>query len=422
MTVTKPWLTRRLLLSALFFLILLFFYSAPFSRSLAGWPLGELLVNYQGGFVRRGLLGELVFRASSSLDLAPTKLLRTMFVVLSLLNILIFVSLSSVEGRLLKRITLLFAPALLLFPVYDFVAYGRKDMITTALLGAHAIIAQQTLLHRLSFRSYRALLVGLIAPLLVAQILTHDVQIVFIPFHFIITWQIFQECQEKTQRYIFLPYLPVVAVSFLPIIFSGTKDIAIEVCNSWHALIDQFKYCLVNSQGFEDLDNSGIKALGWNIHKPIGFTRRLLRNHQATNLFIISFLLSVLPYFIFYRVSDLYRKINTPGMRGFGFVVPVSLLAPFALFVVGGWDFGRWIHLITSALFAVTYANPRVVLRRVPFDAVLEEASYKALLPYLLLVGLYISYWYVPHCCEPTSIYGGMFEAFRASYRVLVGG
>jgi len=417
----QRWLTRRSLLSALFFLILLFLYAAPFSRPLAGWPLGELLINYQGGFVRRGLLGELIFHASSTLDLSPIGLLRALFVVLSILNILIFVSLSSVERRLLKRLPLLFAPALLLFPVYDFAAYGRKDMITIALLGVHAIIAQQTLLHRFSLRTYRTLFLSVIIPFLIANILTHDVQIFFIPFHFIITWQVYREYEEKAQRYILPSYLAVVGISLLPIIFSGTKDVAIAVCNSWHELINNFEYCRTDSERFGDLINSGIKALGWSIRKPIGYTHRLLQNGQATKLFLVSLALSVVPYFILYRLSYLYRKPDIKGIKGLGFLLPISLLAPLALFVIGGWDFGRWIHLITSALFAITYANPRLVNVRVPFDAVVEGATRRELLPYLLLAGLYVGAWYVPHCCEPSSIYGGMHEALGTSFRVFFG-
>ena len=418
----SPWLTRRSLLSAFVFLILLFLYAVPFSSPLAGWPLGELLINYQGGFVRRGLLGELIFQASSNFDLSPITLLRALFVILSILNILVFVSLSSVEGRLIKRLPLLFAPALLLFPVYDLAAYGRKDMITTALLGIHALIAQQTLLRRFSPGSYRTLLVAVIIPLLAANVLTHDVQVFFIPFHFIITWQIYQEYGGRARRYILPSYLPVVGVSLLPVIFGGTRDIAIAVCNSWHGLIDSFGYCPAGNESFGDLVNSGIKALGWSIQKPIGHTRTLLQNAQATKLFLVSFVLSVVPFFILYRLSDLYRKSDTKSTRGLGFLLPISLLAPLALFVIGGWDYGRWIHLITAALFAITYANPRLVNVRVPFDAVVEGATRKELLPYSLLAALYVGAWYVPHCCEPSSIYGGMHEALETSFGVFFGG
>jgi hypothetical protein len=167
--------------------------------------------------------------------------------------------------------------------------------------------------------------------------------------------------------------------------------------------------------------NSGIKALGWSIRKPIGYTYRLLQNGQATELFLVSLSLSVLPYFVLYRLSYLFRKSDENSLRGLGFLLPISLLAPLALFVIGGWDFGRWIHLITSALFAITYANPRLVNVRVPFDAVVEGATRKELLPYLLLAGLYVGAWYVPHCCEPSSIHGGMHEALGTSFRLFFG-
>jgi hypothetical protein len=271
--------------------------------------------------------------------------------------------------------------------------------------------------------------VSFIVPLLIASILIHDVQIFLIPFHFVITWQVFQEREEKAQRYTLLPYAPVVAASLLPVIFHGTKDVAIAVCNSWHALIDEFQLCRVNSQTFGHLSYSGIKALGWDMRWPISSSQRVLQNHQAASLFLIAFLLSVLPYLIFYRLSSLYRNVKTRGLRRFWYLAPVSLLTPLALFFIGGWDFGRWIHLITAALFAVTFSNPQLVRCRVPFDEVLDRAKFKELLPYLLLILLYVAYWYVPHCCEPSSIYGGpssiyggLFEAVGASYRLLFGG
>jgi hypothetical protein len=263
--------------------------------------------------------------------------------------------------------------------------------------------------------------VAVLMPLLAANILTHDVQVFFIPFHFIITWQIYQEYGEGAKQYILPSYLTVVGVSLLPVVFSGTRDIAITVCNSWHGLIDGFGLCPAGNDRFGDLVNSGIKALGWNIRKPIGFTRRLLHNGQATTLFLVSLVLSVAPYFVLYRLSYLFRKSDENGIRGLGFLLPISLLAPLALFVIGGWDFGRWIHLITSALFAITYANPRLVNVRVPFDAIEEKATRKELLPYLLLAGVYVGFWYVPHCCEPSSLYGGMREAVGTSFGVFFG-
>ena len=32
------------------------------------WPLTELLINYQGGFVRRGIFGEIVFNTENSVN------------------------------------------------------------------------------------------------------------------------------------------------------------------------------------------------------------------------------------------------------------------------------------------------------------------------------------------------------------------
>lgn len=90
----------------------------------------ELLINYQGGFVRRGLLGELAFRLNSFIP-APYFLIA---VVASVYVAVTFWMVVAVLNRVEVSIALLFlfCPATILFPVYDTDAFGRKDIFILA--------------------------------------------------------------------------------------------------------------------------------------------------------------------------------------------------------------------------------------------------------------------------------------------------
>jgi uncharacterized membrane protein len=60
------------------------------SSEISSWSLTELLVNYQGGFVRRGIFGELVFNTSNPIYYATLfQKLALVFVLIGLILILV---------------------------------------------------------------------------------------------------------------------------------------------------------------------------------------------------------------------------------------------------------------------------------------------------------------------------------------------
>ena len=56
------------------------------SSIITNWSLTELLINYQGGFVRRGIFGEIVFQTSNAIYF--TTLLQKIALVLLLIGLL----------------------------------------------------------------------------------------------------------------------------------------------------------------------------------------------------------------------------------------------------------------------------------------------------------------------------------------------
>jgi hypothetical protein len=392
--------------------LIFFLYLAPFSRDLEGWALGELFINYQGGFVRRGLPGELVYQFSLWRDASPTAIFRGIFITLYALNIIVYVAISRAESRIFHRAVLLLAPTFLLFPVYDFPAYARKDVLTTLLLGVHALIAQRVLLGRLSSGTYRKLLVTVVVPLLIAVLLSHDVQIFFISLHFFISWQVLKNERKSPEGFLLSVYVPVALVSLLPIIFHGDRETALAICSSWSPLFAEFPWCEWNS---------GITALGWDYTQQLRHLREILHDTAAAALFLVGLILSILPYLVFYGVSHFRSVYEGMRPRVLKWLASLSLLTPLALFIVAGWDYGRWIHLVTTGLMVVIFCDPRFDRFEAPLDSILTRARGLEAAPYLLAAGLYIAAWHVPHCCDIRSLQGGLFDAARHSLAAITG-
>jgi len=98
------------------------------------WRLGDWLINYQGGMVRRGLLGELVYRTSQLIQLSPgflVFLLQSFFYTVFLgFSYRLLLG----QHKLLPYILLIFSPFIFTFQIYDFQGGYRKEIIFFASL------------------------------------------------------------------------------------------------------------------------------------------------------------------------------------------------------------------------------------------------------------------------------------------------
>ena len=101
-----------------------------------GWTPGDWLVNYEGGFVRRGLPGETILLVAHGLHLSP-------LLLGSFLPLLFYVLLYFVVWQLYRRssgdlwtFAALVSPATLAFPVLDPVGAFRKELILLVALAS----------------------------------------------------------------------------------------------------------------------------------------------------------------------------------------------------------------------------------------------------------------------------------------------
>ena len=107
--------------------------------------ISEWLINYQGGFTRRGLSGEFVIIISNFFDL---KLRFVIFLFQSFLHLLylylIFIYFREIKLNMIQ-IFALFSPIFLLYPVAEIEVLGRKEIILFSFYVLSMIFCQKNI-------------------------------------------------------------------------------------------------------------------------------------------------------------------------------------------------------------------------------------------------------------------------------------
>ena len=107
------------------------FYQSSLDEVGGGWAFNELFINYSGGLVRRGLLGESFLIINRNFGTNPIIFFSWLFVILhSILIFLYFKILKKFKDLDIFLIAIIFSPALIFFPIYENDVYYVKDILT----------------------------------------------------------------------------------------------------------------------------------------------------------------------------------------------------------------------------------------------------------------------------------------------------
>lgn len=144
------------------------------------WKIGDWLINYSGGFVRRGLTGEVVLFLSEYITLSPGYFVLLIHVACYGVFFSFSYLLLRQQRSLLPYALLIFSPFLFTFQLNDFDGGYRKEILYFALL---ASLTWSKL--NLASRQHECLTLLALAlyPLL---ILSHEMLAIFLPFVLII--------------------------------------------------------------------------------------------------------------------------------------------------------------------------------------------------------------------------------------------
>lgn len=367
------------------------------SSIITDWSLTELLINYQGGFVRRGIFGEIVFQTSNAVYYAT--LLQKIALVLLLIGLLgILIYDSSNVVRILFTTIVLFAPG----GLHDMKGGGNFRGGQWEYLDRKEIWFYCALLifyFSVKFFSNRSVLLTAIFTVVSILMILHHEMFVFFSLTLYTVLLISKNVKLRSIESLLAVfyYLFVCITFYLVYIFHGTEEISDWIYASYmpkHA--DVFSH------------PGAIDSIGWSIAQSHELGLRIAT--EGSVIFYIYFasisiLLSLLYTIVkFKKKTDLYLAL----------LLNSGILLSCLMLTYVFWDVGRLISIYTfitlislnvlyESLHKSEMSGKLRFQNKVEFSA--ETRSYLVLffvIGYLIFVSLVTR---VPHCCpQPNEI------------------
>ena len=348
------------------------------------WKMGDWLINYQGGMIRRGLLGELIYQLAHITKINPgiyvvlfQMFFYTVFFVFS------FVLLKR-QHSLLPYAFLIFSPYIFTFQINDLAGGFRKEIIFFAILSF--IVWTATVKDNKSFEKFFYITL-LIYP---AVILTHEMMIIFMPYLLVVYVMTTKLTKKKFFRITFL-LIPSIFALLVTIYYSEITTSQVgEIFNS----IARENYAL----------NGGAIA---HLDKDVSYLRSVRRGlmelyHYEYYVFIAAFsLLAFIP---------ISQKLSLIAKNKFSlFLILISLLGTIGLnFFVADW--GRSIYINLVSIFIVSLMIPQNIENNQ------RHASIKSVNIFsIVFFIIYVFFWHIPHVGNPNAAYAKSFRTINVA-------
>ena len=290
------------------------------------WTTSEWLINYHGGFVRRGLIGELLLLINQFLNLNPRYLVYIFEVILLAFYYYLIIKFIKIKFTPIL-VLIIFSPLSFIYPVAESETLARKE---TLLFCIYIIFLISLISHNLKLSFFVTII------LLPIMNLIWEGTFFYIPF-FILTF-ISQDKKIEFKKLIFF------LLSFTPYLFT--------------------LYFLFNAKASEE----GLLLMCEAIREPCFASMNYLDEsldhniNQLLSSFKIQYLIRHLFIFIicFYAIFSLLNKVVSKNILLKQYTLCV--LSTFVFFIIA-YDWGRYLNIlyIFSLLTIIFFIRKEVV-------------------------------------------------------------
>lgn len=373
------------------------------------WQITEFLINYEGGFVRRGLLGEFLLVLYRSIGLDPYLTILIGCTVSYTLLILFYVLSFQKKGY-----------SLFLLPFTFFLGnpiinnfWVRKDVIIV-------LIFILTLYFTLKESKVSLVLVNLL--LIVGFLITENMGFFTYPILILVlNERNHREGSRFTLRSIVssvAQLMPSVLVFCSVLYFKGSQLVADKIWDSWQTVPFPFP----SKPGI--IAPAAIDGISWSFSDGLNMMLNTLGNFNDSIYAPIAWILILaILYFILSNANQLQFKIfrrvsfNAFDKSLLSNVLIFQLLTVMTLFILG-WDYGRWVFYWVTTSFAIIVLVPKKLLAGMfpTFFTVWSQklngfldrclsTSKSFLLLLSLILGIPAYSWFLSSFVETSSIY-----------------
>ena len=316
-----------IILSVFIFQIIKFY---SFYSEYSSWQYVEWLINYQGGFVRRGLPGEFLYKIHQFLGIKLDLLiLVTVCTIYFYISFFLYKSVKYIKSSYIN-ILIFLSPGFFLYPIMNSEIIGRKDILFVLVMGFFVFFEK-------NLKSN--IIVFLISIGIFILSLSHSAFLFYAPYLIFLFFLIKLKKKSAVKFYeLFYLLLTIIAVFFLIFYNQGDSNIVSNICESVQNFVSQ--NCETAGQ---------LYWLGNDAKYHI-----LVQTVKLDHFIIYTFSLIAVYFFIglkFYRSKFKVTKFNLDKFN------PILIL--ILLFIITlpvyylGSDWGRYIYISYSGSFFI---------------------------------------------------------------------
>ena len=363
-----------------------------------GWAIGDWLLNYEHGFIRRGFLGSIIVGLNQQFDLQINCFIFAGQCAIFLLFLVTFILLLKNKSIGFWYVIACFAPGFLLFNYYDGMSVGRKEILLYAMFAMWCLVLQKN--------KPATLTIWLFATFLFALTLSHEMVLFFVPYFIVAYWLSYSTKGKRDWAQI-LPFAvaPLLAVGLL--FFFAHPIVENSMCETFLKLGAQEDIC------------QGIISYGTDTSLPTLWLR--LRQLELVGQLRLIVLIPVIvaPFYLTILVTPLLvvkiKKIVSTFFCLFCFTTPLFLVSV---------DWGRWlaIHITLCMILLAQHlrskqASGQLQSATVAKDRSRASAHYSNILLLLVVAASIVVFnfsYSLKHCCT-----NNMIESFGPVKKLL---
>ncbi len=298
------------------------------------WSYSELLINFQGGFVRRGLFGELLFQSYS---LHPYNLKLYIFIACYIFFFGVFAFFLRQFNKHKYCWWLIFSPLFLNLTTFII----RKDYILYAILIG--------ILYTVRSNSPKILSNVSACLLVILALLFHEAFLFWgFPIYALL---ILSEKRYSWMNYIWVS-LPL-CIAFITCIYKGSTDTTYAIVNSWNAILPDAP--MIHTS------NNSIGAIGWaSIHTFLFHLKRNIGLGGAG--IILTPFIALIAYYLFTNFLFVFRKKgkhNKLNKLELSLLYSSMMVCLVPMLTVLSCDTGRVFQYATVTTFSTFLIIPR---------------------------------------------------------------
>ena len=295
------------------------------------WTIGEWLINYQGGFVRRGFLGEGIYFLCNAIEVSP------IFVIwfISITSYFLLVKFTIIEAKDKVSVVFLLSPCVFLAPVIgDFLI--RKDILLLLIFLFNLKILKSS-----NPNTFFLNILNIFGILIHESFAIYALPIQLFVFS--------NKLDIFKIKIILTKFIPSILLFVFCLIFKGDQSQAMLIHQSWINKSFLFPFENLNY----DLPLGAINSIGWDKQDVIKILLASLKEFKGILWIPLIWLITAI-----FSASFFLGDFSGKDFKIKSFILSFQFL-PFSILCFSGWDYGRWIFIwiLSSILIYCTFGQ-----------------------------------------------------------------